>query len=66
MKFQGSTPYLLFPAMTTYEPMGVSTATNFKEKMVQFAAFEATYHDSITTITPDMVPLIIVTGASIS
>lgn len=37
-----------------------------KEKMVQLAAFQSTYHDSITPMTPDMIPLIIDTGASIS
>ncbi len=29
------------------------------------AAFEATYHDSTTPLTPDMVPLILDTGVSI-
>jgi hypothetical protein len=46
--------------------MDVSTATHYKEKMVQLAAFEATYHYSITPMISDMVPLIINTGASIS
>jgi hypothetical protein len=34
--------------------------------MVQLAAFEATYHDNITPMSPDMVPLIFDTGARIS
>jgi hypothetical protein len=34
--------------------------------MVLLAAFEATYHDAKTPLTPDMVPLIIDTGARIS
>ena len=37
-----------------------------KEKMVQLSVFQTTYHDSTTTMTPDMVPLIFDTGASIS
>jgi hypothetical protein len=37
-----------------------------KEKMVQLSVFQTTYHDSTTPMTPDMVPLIFDTGASIS
>jgi hypothetical protein len=37
-----------------------------REKMVQLAVFQATFHDSITPMTPDMVPLILNTGASVS
>jgi hypothetical protein len=37
-----------------------------KEKLVMLSVFEATYHDTLTPLTPDMVPLIIDTGASIS
>jgi hypothetical protein len=37
-----------------------------KEKLVQSSIFEATYHDSIIPMTPDMDPLIFIIGASIS
>jgi len=39
--------------------------SNYKEKLLQLAVFEATFHDSVTPTTPDMVPLIMDTGASI-
>jgi hypothetical protein len=49
-----------------YEPMAEMPRFEAKEKMVLLAAFEATYHDNITPMTPGMVPLIMDTGASIS
>ena len=49
-----------------YEPTCPLTPFLAKEKLVQLAAFEATSHDSITPMTPDMVPLILDTGASVS
>jgi hypothetical protein len=52
--------------VTEYESMEHFSPKSSKEKMVVLAAFEATYQDSITPMSPDMVPLIIDTGASIS
>jgi hypothetical protein len=49
-----------------YEPMIPQSDFHAKEKLVMLTAFEATYHDTTTPLTPDMVPLIIDTGASIS
>jgi len=37
-----------------------------QEKLLLLAAFEATYHSSQTPISPDMVPLVIDSGASIT
>jgi hypothetical protein len=37
-----------------------------KELLVKLAAFEASYQDTVTPLTPDMVPIIIDSGASIS
>jgi transposase InsO family protein len=37
-----------------------------KERLVLLAAFEASYQDTITPLTPDMVPIIIDPGASVS
>jgi hypothetical protein len=55
------------PALPTlYEPDILYTPIECKEKLVLLGAFQATYHDSKTPISPDMVPLIIDTGASIS
>lgn len=51
---------------TTYEPLVLHTPMYNKEKLLQLAAFEATYQDAQTPISPDMVPLIIDTGASIT
>ncbi len=39
---------------------------NNKEKLLLIAAFEATYHNLPTPISPDMVPIVIDTGASIT
>jgi len=49
-----------------YEPDTITLPFHAKEKMVQLAAFQSTFHDSVTPFTPDMVPLIFDTGASIS
>jgi hypothetical protein len=51
---------------TTYPTMTRSTALESKEKLILLAAFQATYQNSITSLTPDMVPIVIDTGASIS
>jgi hypothetical protein len=62
----------LSPHMTAieraYNNLLLTTCQVFKntEKLVLLAAFEATFHDSKTLISPDMVPLILDTGASIS
>jgi hypothetical protein len=37
-----------------------------KQLLLKLAAFEATFHDKLTPISPDMLPLIIDTGASIT
>jgi len=49
-----------------YNPTPIDPPFSSKEKMVMLAACQATYQDSITPLTPDMVPVIIDTGASIS
>jgi hypothetical protein len=46
--------------------MMTNTTHYNKEKLLQLALFEATYHKNKTPIAPDMVPLIIDTGPSIS
>lgn len=50
----------------TYPPQTPSTTIPNKECLLQLAAFEATYYNNITPISPDMVPLVIDTGASIT
>ena len=50
----------------TFQPLTYHTSLYNKEKLLQLAAFEATYHDAKTPISPDMAPLIIDTGASIT
>ena len=42
------------------------TPIQAREKIFQLATFQAAYHDSVTPMTPDMVPLILDTGASVS
>jgi len=49
-----------------YDPMESVTPFAAKEKMVQLAAFQSTFHGSITPFSSDMVPLILDTGASVS
>jgi hypothetical protein len=51
---------------TLYEPETEMNPVTSKEKLVLLVAFEAMFHDAKTPLTPDMVPLIIDTGASIS
>jgi hypothetical protein len=50
----------------TYPPLTTSPPSQNKEYLLQLAAFEATYHNNPTPISPDMVPLVIDTGASIT
>jgi hypothetical protein len=49
-----------------YNPDATAIPFSSKEKLVLLSAFQATYHDQPTPLTPDMVPVIIDTGASIS
>jgi hypothetical protein len=59
--------YSVMPRMVpTYPPLTSSTTLQNKERLLQLAAFEATYYNNMTPISPDMVPLIIDTGASIT
>jgi hypothetical protein len=46
--------------------MANTIPVNSKKKLIELAAFEATYHDAKTPISANTVPLIIDTGASIS
>jgi hypothetical protein len=50
----------------SYSTSDITTTHNNKERLLQLAAFEASYHDAKTPITPDAFPIIIDTGASIS
>jgi hypothetical protein len=52
--------------VTEWEPTTTMLLSQAKEKMVQLAAFQSTYHDSLTPMTPDMIPLIFDSGASVS
>jgi len=49
-----------------YHPMESLPSNNNKERLLLLAAFEATYHNMPTPLSPDMVPLVIDTGASIT
>ena len=49
---------------TSFSPLEERSPNENKAKLVLLAAFEATYHDVQTPITPDMVLLVIDTGAS--
>jgi hypothetical protein len=51
---------------TEHPPMSVAGEHFNKEKLLKLAAFEATFHGAKTPLSPDMVPLIIDTGASVS
>jgi hypothetical protein len=53
---------------TQYDPTIISQSTDFqnKERLVLLAAFQASYPDTTTPMTPGMVPLILDTGASIT
>jgi hypothetical protein len=60
-------PFPTIPVpMPEFDPINPISSAQAKEKIIQLAAFEATYHDNLTPMTPDMVPLIFDTGASIS
>lgn len=50
----------------TYTPQSTVTSQENKAALLLLSAFEATYHGSITPISPDMVPPVIDTGASIT
>jgi hypothetical protein len=50
----------------TYEPYTSTTIQENKAALFLLSAFETTYHGSITPISPDMVPLVIDTGASVT
>jgi len=58
-------PEVPLPAVE-YPPERPLTAFQAKEKLVQLATFQATFQGSVTPMIPDMVPLILDTGASIS
>jgi hypothetical protein len=49
----------------TYAPISQHPVVH-KETLLKLAAFEATYYKAKTPISPDMVPLIIDTGASVT
>jgi hypothetical protein len=49
-----------------FEPERPTTLFHAHEKKIQLAVFQATYHGLITPMMPDMVPLILDTGTSIS
>lgn len=49
-----------------HEPLTASIPLENKEKLIQLAVFQATFQDAPTPMTPDMYPIIIDTGASIS
>jgi hypothetical protein len=49
-----------------YEPSTTLLPLQAKEKMLQLATFQSTYHGSVAPITPDMTPLIFDAGASVS
>jgi hypothetical protein len=50
----------------TYQPLQENIPAENKHKLLLLLAFKATYHVNITPLTPDMVFLVIDTGASIS
>jgi len=49
-----------------HPPQSPASPHRNKEQLLLLAAFEATHHRSKTPISPDMVPLVIDTGASVS
>jgi hypothetical protein len=51
---------------SAFQPLVHHSPLYNKEKLLQLAAFEATYQDAKTPISPDMVPLIMDTGASVT
>jgi hypothetical protein len=50
----------------SYNPDDDQVPFSSKEKLVHLHALQTTYHDKVTPLRPDMVPVIIDTGASIS
>jgi len=60
-------PYPTIPLPVTEYPIS-QQITQFvaKEKMFKLVAFQATFHESVTSITPDMISLIMDTGVSMS
>jgi hypothetical protein len=60
---QHRTPPHLAP---NFNPTTSNIPFSNKERLVLLAAFEASYQDTITLLTPDMVPIIIDLGASVS
>jgi hypothetical protein len=50
----------------TYPPQESPIPLRNKERLLLLGAFQATYHNSPTPISPDMVPIVIDTGASIT
>jgi transposase InsO family protein len=60
-------PHLSVPCLPVeYPPECSVTPFQAKEQMVRLQAFQATFEGSVTPMTPDMIPLILDTGASIS
>jgi hypothetical protein len=52
--------------VNTFQPLQETIPTDNKHGLLILSTFEATYHGNVTPISPDMVPLVIDTGASIS
>jgi hypothetical protein len=50
----------------TYQSHTITNTTENKQLLLQLAALEATYHNHPTPISPDMFPLVINTGASVT
>jgi hypothetical protein len=59
-------PHVIPRIVPQYPPGIASTQHDNKEKLLLITAFEASYRGSPTPISPDMVPIIIDTGASIT
>jgi hypothetical protein len=57
-------PNIVPQLATTFDPLRQSCTTENKFMLIKLAAFEATYHDNVTPISPDTVPLVIDSGAS--
>jgi hypothetical protein len=60
------TPSSIPQLVPTYSPLILTTPFHNKECLFKLAAFQATYYNNPTPISPDMVPLVIDTGASIT
>jgi hypothetical protein len=59
-------PSVIPRLLPTYPPPIPEIDIDHKKTLLLLAAFEATYHNNITPISPDMHPLVIDTGASIT